>query len=128
MSDLCPCGKDKPYSECCRIYHQNRQSPATAESLMRSRYCAFALGLSDYLSQTWCSVTRPGDLDLEPDMRWLKLSVLHCQKGGLTDQDGIVEFKAYYRYQGQDGYLHEVSRFRRNETGKWCYLDGTILN
>lgn len=128
MKKACLCGSGKSYASCCQSFHQGKIKPPTAESLMRSRYAAFALGLSDYLSKTWCPITRPGDLQLEPEMQWIKLSVLNSEKGSLIDQDGLVEFKAYYSYQGQDGYLHEISRFQRNDKGDWCYLDGKILN
>ena len=44
---------------------------------MRSRYSAYALGLSDYLLATWHPSTRPASLDLhgQPPLRWLGLDV-----------------------------------------------------
>ena len=94
--------------------------------LMRSRYTAFVLKLDDYLLRTWHPSTRPADLDLSEDCtEWIKLEILNCQHGSPNDQRGKVEFKAHYRLGNRSAYLHEISRFRR-EDGKWLYLDGKI--
>ncbi|HEX5804075.1 MAG TPA: YchJ family metal-binding protein, partial [Azospira sp.] len=44
----CPCGSDQPYARCCGRWHAGEPAPS-AEALMRSRYAAYVLGLSDYL-------------------------------------------------------------------------------
>jgi SEC-C motif-containing protein len=95
----------------------------TAEALMRSRYSAYVLKLSDYLAATWHASTRPPSLDIGSDTTvWLRLSILSAEKGGKGDDEGMVEFAADY----QGGQLHERSRFLK-EAGRWFYLDGEML-
>ena len=118
----CPCASDKPYGECCGRWHtglaQGAYAP-TPESLMRSRYSAYVLGLIDYLLSTWHPSTAPGELELAP-VKWLGLEVRQAHN---TGDAGIVEFVARYRENGRAVRLHEVSRFVR-EAGRWRYIDG----
>jgi SEC-C motif-containing protein len=118
----CPCGGG-PYAECCGRYHDGGRAP-TAEALMRSRYSAFALGDTAYLLRTWHPDTRPKRLRLDPGQEWTRLEIAGRTGGGLLANEGTVEFRAHYQYQGQRGVLHENSRFRRVD-GQWLYLDGT---
>jgi SEC-C motif-containing protein len=91
---------------------------------MRSRYSAFAVGDPAYLLQSWHPRTRPATLDLEPGQRWERLEILSTTDGGLLHAEGSVEFQAHYRTAaGQQGVLHEISRFVRHD-GQWMYLDG----
>lgn len=90
---------------------------------MRSRFTAFARGDVEYLTRTWHPRTRPRDLELDPDLHWYRLDVLRTERGGLLDDDGVVEFRAYHRSLAGRGSMHEVSRFVR-EAGAWVYLDG----
>jgi SEC-C motif-containing protein len=90
---------------------------------MRSRYSAFAVGAADYLLETWHPATRPGELDLDGEVRWTGLDVLATTGGSLLAADGTVEFRASYVRDGRAGAQHENSRFVR-EDGAWRYLDG----
>lgn len=95
----------------------------TAEALMRSRYSAFVLKLSDYLSATWHPSTRPDSLDIgNDDTVWQRLVIVSTEKGSEADRDGVVEFAAFY----SGGQLHERSRFVK-EDGRWFYVEGDIL-
>lgn len=120
----CPCGSGTPYAQCCAPYHGGAAAP-TAAALMRSRYAAFVLGNADYLRASWHPSTRPEELALEAEVRWLGLDVRRCEQGGESDAEGTVEFVARYKVNGRAGRLHEVSRFLR-EDGRWYYLDGVI--
>ncbi|HEY3438767.1 MAG TPA: YchJ family protein [Actinotalea sp.] len=122
-AERCPCGTGLTYAECCGPFHQGGRAP-TAEHLMRSRFSAFALGDTDYLLHTWHATTRPSQLELDPEVGWYRLDVLHTERGTLTDTTGVVEFRAHYRGPSGRGAMHEVSRFVR-EAGVWLYLDGT---
>lgn len=122
--ERCPCGTGLPYAECCGPLHAGGRA-VTAEALMRSRFSAFATGDVAYLTRTWHPRTRPRDLDLDPDLRWYRLDVLRTERGGLLDDDGVVEFRAHYRSPEGRGTLHEVSRFVR-ERGAWLYVDGVV--
>lgn len=48
---------------------------------------------------------------------------MRTERGGLLDDDGVVEFRAYHRSPAGKGSMHEVSRFVR-DAGAWVYLDG----
>jgi SEC-C motif-containing protein len=95
----------------------------TAEALMRSRYCAFALGDAAYLLVTWHPSTRPEPFELDADLRWTRLDIERTVRGGPFDTDGVVEFTAYCRNNGTPQKQHEVSRFVKLDR-RWVYLDG----
>jgi SEC-C motif-containing protein len=95
---------------------------------MRARFSAFALGESGYLLESWHAATRPGSVTLDADQRWTRLEVLATSRGGLTDDTGTVEFRAWFRDPDGRGALHEHSRFARAQ-GRWGYvgpLPGTV--
>ena len=116
----CPCGA-ADYATCCGRYHGGASAP-DAESLMRSRYSAYVLGLEAYLLATWHPGTRPAALDLAADnAKWLGLEV---KKHTPESADrATVEFVARYKISGRAHRLHEISRFVREE-GRWFYVDG----
>jgi SEC-C motif-containing protein len=127
----CPCGKSgasqKPlaFAACCgRYLNDFDNTPAPdAQSLMRSRYSAFALNRTDYLLATWHASTRPSDVSQDAGTQWLGLDV---RSHSMTDADHAqVEFVARYRLAGRGARIHELSRFVR-EAGRWYYLDGDM--
>ncbi|MCU0927288.1 MAG: hypothetical protein MUF44_15125 [Hydrogenophaga sp.] len=79
----CPCGRTDPrgkalaFDACCGLHLDHNVPAPDAESLMRSRYSAFALGRVEYLLTSWHVSTRPAELTLEPGMKWLGLEVKH---------------------------------------------------
>jgi SEC-C motif-containing protein len=89
---------------------------------MRSRYAAYARGLTDYLLATWHPSTRPAQLELDPEIRWYRLDILGRSRGGMLDTVGTVEFEASYRLEGRAGSQREVSAFSRMD-GRWFYVD-----
>ena len=109
----CPCGLPADYDGCCGRFHGGAAAP-TAELLMRSRYSAFAVGDSAYLSRTWHPSTRPAAV--EASGRWVRLEVLESS-GGLLDSEGVVHFRAH----SLDGIVEERSRFIR-DSGRWAYV------
>ncbi|MDX1634967.1 MAG: YchJ family protein [Marinobacter sp.] len=115
----CPCGSGQTYGQCCQRYHRGEPAPSP-EALMRSRYCAFVAGDTDYLKSTWHPCTRPGNLSLEGSPPWAGLRIV---ASGQQGDEGQVHFQAFYRDAGRWGCLEENSRFRRSE-GRWLYVDG----
>ena len=121
----CPCRKKSEtidYEACCGRYHSGLEPAPTAESLMRSRYAAYALGKTAYVVATWHPTTRPATLDLpRGGQNWVQLRVIAAK----TDGDcATVEFIAKARaLDGRTDAIHEVSRFVR-EDGCWLYVDG----
>jgi SEC-C motif domain protein len=123
----CPCDPKRLYVDCCARLHRGEPA-ADAEALMRSRYSAYVLGLSEYLLATWHPSTRPRQLDLAepPDRRttWLGLAIK--RHVDLDDGRAEVEFVARYRVGGTPARRQrECSRFVCEE-GAWLYLDGEI--
>jgi len=124
----CPCGAGA-YANCCGLYHAGAL-PASAEKLMRSRYSAYVLGLTDYVQASWHASTRPATLQPDPGTKWLGLEI---RRQSQKEDAATVEFVARYRSAGRRiagrriagpaHRLHETSRFVR-EGGRWFYLDG----
>jgi SEC-C motif domain protein len=120
-TDRCPCLSGAAFAECCARFLTGAMDAPTAEQLMRSRYSAFVVGDSEYLLATWHPSTRPVSLELDPALRWVRLDIVGRDRGGPLDRDGIVEFRAFYRHDGERGEQHEVSSFVR-EAGRWRYV------
>jgi SEC-C motif-containing protein len=121
---MCPCGSGQALAACCGRWHAGAPAP-DAESLMRSRYSAFVLGLEDYLLATWHPNTCPAgvELDTPPRPQWLGLAIkAHTL---LDDKHATVEFVARYKINGRAFKLHETSRFER-VAGRWLYVEGDI--
>ena len=96
---------------------------------MRSRFSAFALGLGDYLFETWDGATRPerAELDPDPELRWQRLVVHDTTAGGPSDEAGFVTFTAIARGPAGRVELRERSRFARSGEGRrWRYVDGVV--
>lgn len=89
---------------------------------MRSRFTAFALGDEAHLLRSWHPSTRPVSVQLVSGQRWTALEVLATVAGELLDREGEVEFRAHYERRGRPGVLHELSRFVRDDEGRWVYL------
>ena len=122
----CPCGRDKKYIDCCKLAHEDISSVKTAEDLMRSRYTAFTKAKGDYLMESHHSSTRPTDeknaiIEWAKSVKWLKLEVLNTTFGSKDDSEGTVEFKAHYKRGIFKEFIHENSKFIR-ENGCWVYL------
>lgn len=93
----CPCNTGLSYDECCGRYHAGAVAP-TAETLMRSRFSAFVTRDADYLLRTWDPDTRPFDLTLvDLPVQFYRLDILDTVGGGPLDQEGVVEFEAFYK-------------------------------
>ncbi|MEZ5726635.1 MAG: YchJ family metal-binding protein [Burkholderiaceae bacterium] len=119
----CPCGSNRRYPDCCGRFHAGPQRllAPDAEALMRSRYSAYVLGLTDYLLQTWHPSTRPNGLPADPvGLKWLALSVRRHER--LDDTHARVSFVARSRLDGRGQRMEETSRFVR-EGGRWYYVD-----
>ncbi|WP_427018119.1 YchJ family protein [Pseudarthrobacter sp. P1] len=125
--DRCPCLSGETYGACCGRYLATATPAPTAESLMRSRFTAFATGDAAYLQRSWHPTTRPAELELDADMRWYRLDILDTVRGSVHDDDGVVTFRAYFRHPDGAGSQQETSRFLR-EGGRWFYVDALALD
>jgi len=130
MSRPCPCTSKKPYDRCCGPFHAGTTLPETAELLMRSRFCAYALGKVDYLIGTRPEAKR-ADEDREELVTYCKsvqcvgLKIVGKEKGGKADDTGIVTFHASIQANGRRTLHIETSTFAR-ENGRWVYVDGVV--
>ncbi|HTO04909.1 MAG TPA: YchJ family protein [Opitutus sp.] len=123
MSD-CPCGSGRSYETCCEPIIAGAPA-STAEALMRSRYSAYVKHAFDHLGRSLSAEQRK---DYAPDdarrwaekSEWLGLKILRTEAGGPDDQEGLVEFCARFRTEGQEHEHLEIARFSR-EAGQWVY-------
>ncbi len=129
-SAACPCGSGLAFSACCEPYLTGAKLPPAPEALMRSRYSAFATGNIDYLEETLLPGTR-SDFDREGAAQWAAasewtgLEVSTAEGGGPGEDEGVVEFVAHFRQQGEDRVHHETASFARKD-GRWWYVDGIM--
>ncbi|MCO4747708.1 MAG: hypothetical protein KC912_23125 [Proteobacteria bacterium] len=97
---------------------------------MRSRYCAYALGLVDYVIDT----TAKGPQFQDDRVAWTQQIEAFCRGtrfGGLRisehvdgEEEAFVTFHATLEQAGRDASFAERSRFVR-EDGRWKYHSGT---
>ena len=92
---------------------------------MRSRFTAFAVGDEPYLLASWHPTTRPEGCPIDPQTRWLHLTIDDVVDGSPFHDAGVVEFTAVYRDADGRGELHERSTFVR-VGGRWFYVSGTL--
>jgi len=108
----------------------------TAEELMRARYNAFETGNIEFIVETHHPDSK-SEMDVEETKKWalnsewLGLEIVSTEGGKEDDSEGVVEFKAFYKENGQDVVHHEKSQFLKVD-GKWLYygwlpLQGTIV-
>lgn len=126
----CPCGSGRPLADCCGRWLTGGPVPLGApdpEALMRSRYTAYAIGDDDYVLATWAPETRPERLFSPGEMRpkWMRLAV-HSSTTAPDGRTGEVSFTALARTARGAMRLAERSRFRRDEAGRWFYVDGEV--
>lgn len=122
-TQACPCGSGKNYAACCEPYIAGTSNAPTAETLMRSRYTAYALMDETYLQKTWHPSTCPDPLICQ-EVNWIGLTVLAHHQEATT---ATVEFVAKYKMNGRAEKMHELSRFVLEE-GQWLYVEGDFLN
>lgn len=137
-NDLCLCKSDKKYKRCCKIFHEDIALPKNALELMRSRYCAFALNLSEYIIKT----THKDNPDFRSDiLSWQRdisefsintdfrnLEILNFIDGEIDGNvESFVTFKATLFQNKQDISFVEKSRFLK-EDSVWFYVDGKFLD
>ena len=126
FNGTCPCGSSINYSNCCKIAHLETTKIKTAQQLMRSRYTAFTIAMGNYLMSSHHSSTRPlsekNDIvNWAKSVKWDRLEILNTTKGLQKDNEGTVEFKAYFYEQNKLQCIHENSKFVKGN-GVWVYL------
>lgn len=128
----CFCSSQKEFSECCEPFIKRKAFPKRAEELMRSRYSAYVVVDIDYLIDTTILENRnlynsDGIKEWATNSNWQKLEIVNTIKGGEFDEDGVVEFRAYYLEANNQKIHHEISNFKKIN-GVWYYVDGIVKN
>ena len=130
----CPCGLGASLKSCCGRYLTGAVEPPTPESLMRSRYTAYATGAVEHLWRTLDAEhpDRAGDqaawlLELRPYCRRMKFLGLTVSASTPPDAEGVasVTFAVRLFESGADRSFGERSLFRHDGTG-WRYWRGTV--
>lgn len=118
----CFCGASISFENCCEPYIKGSKNAPTAETLMRSRYSAFATGAADYLVNTTHSSKRK--LHNKSEIlawsqlnQWLRLEILAVTETTVT-------FNAYYLDENLKAQIHYEHSTFKLENGKWFYVDG----
>ncbi len=130
MSDICPCGSEKTYADCCEPAIQGTQPAKTAEALMRSRYTAYVKNEIEYLGESLHPEHR-SDWDLAAtkkwaqNSQWISLKIIDKGSQDETAEQDFVEFVTSYKEEGAKKMHHEISQFRKQE-GRWYYVDGQM--
>ena len=124
--DLCPCGSGAAYKTCCAPLHKGEREAPDAESMMRSRYSAYARREIAYLIKT-LAPTHPDRKMPEGELHTLLAAAARNQRYmGLTildhrgpDAAGIAEvlFLVKVFERGRDFSFVERSEFMHDGVG-----------
>lgn len=129
--DLCPCGSNVSYAECCQPLIKAKQRALTAEQLMRSRYSAYVKKELGYILTSLHPEHR-SDYDEKSTRAWAEGATWHsfeivkAMRGGAEDVEGQVEFVVTYTEAGTKKEHHELSSFKKSD-GTWYFTTGKPL-
>jgi SEC-C motif domain protein len=128
----CPCCSGVAYTKCCAPFHRGEREAPTPETLMRSRYAAYANKLAPYIYRT----THPNHEDRKrpekdamreirdavTSLRFMRLTVLDHEE---PNENGLARVLFFARVfeKGQNRSFIELSDFLHDGTG-WRYLHG----
>lgn len=132
-NDNCPCGSLIKYKKCCKPFHEDIKIPINALELMKSRYCAYAVGKSEYIIFT----THQKNNDFNTNTKAWNKDILDFSQNTIFEKleiiefiDGLTEsfvtFKANITQNKQDVSFIEKSRFVK-ENERWLYIDGQFI-
>jgi len=129
VNSLCPCGSEKKYKKCCKIFHDG-QNPKNALLLMKSRYSAYAVGNSRYIINTTHINNKEYTTDkitweesikqFMNDTDFKSLEIIDFTDGFI---EAYVTFKASIDINKNDSSFTEKSKFVK-QNDKWFYLSG----
>lgn len=125
----CPCGSQKKYKKCCRIFHNGALAP-NAQLLMKSRFSAYVADNANYIIKTthrenpdYCeniNTWKASILAFCQITEFEKLDILEVAEG---KEESFVTFKATLLQEAKDCSFIEKSRFLY-EDGIWLYHSG----
>lgn len=126
---ICPCGSGNLLDTCCGHYHAGHAAP-DAQTLMRSRYSAYVLGLIDYLVGTTlpaqqAGLDRHGIEQWSAQSTWLGLEVHGAEVFGGQPEHAFVSFTARWHDSAGEHSHRERSSFVQT-AGRWYFIDPTV--
>lgn len=125
----CPCCSGQTYQQCCGQFLSTKAFPRTPLALMRSRYTAHVINDIDYIIQTMKGKAaklfdrHATEQEWFQNRKWLKLEIVEAPVVKSKDNQGIVEFKAYFELEGSEHMMHERSKFSKLND-RWYYVSG----
>ena len=128
----CKCGSGKKYDVCCEPFHQESEFASGPLELLRTRYCAYAVGDADYIIKTtdpdgsawwhdeaaWRAHTRT----FSKGANFLGFRVISEDIG---EERGTLKFKALIKQGAKDISMVETSQFIKKD-GRWLYHSGIV--
>lgn len=130
--EVCPCGSNLPFAECCEPVIEGRSPALTAEQLMRSRYSAYVKKRIEYLKTSLHPDYRH-DFDEKNTRHWAESSQWHGieivgkKDGGPEDDEGQVEFVVSFTQNGKRMTHHELGNFTKVD-GVWYFETGEAVS
>ena len=129
--NVCHCGSNKSFEDCCQPLLKEKKKAKTAEELMRARYSAFVEKEIDFIMNS----VSPDQTDVMnreavikwAKTKWVKLEIINTEKGLEKDSSGTVEFKAYSMADTVTQVHHEKASFVKKK-GKWFFEDGEPIS
>lgn len=124
----CPCRSGALFTTCCAPYIEQRELAPNAQTLMRSRYTAYALASMQYIMHTQTGpaaahFSRAEANQFATQAAWQGLQIIRHFAHPHNPAIAYVEFKAHYTLAGKMQIMHEISEFHK--IGKrWLYYRG----
>lgn len=125
----CPCCSGKEFSACCQEIIAGNKIAQTPLELMRSRYTAHICKNMPHIVRTMrgkaLKLFDPEKTKEEwfDQCEWNKLEIIDAPDVSKNSSDGVVEFKAYYTFNGNEQILHERAKFQKI-SDQWYYISG----
>lgn len=119
---LCYCGSNKSFGNCCESFLRGTSFPSTAEELMRSRYSAYVTMNVSYILETTSPKFRKyynakSILEWASNSTWIGLEII-------SSSEKRVKFVATYLDESNVLTRHaEDSRFEKI-ANRWYFIDG----
>lgn len=132
-NDLCPCKSSLKYKICCALYHEGKDLQNIAH-LVRARYCAYVLGIPEYIIDTTHPVSplyvydkKQWTEDIQrfsKDVKFTNLTILDIEE---KKDKAFVIFQVEFIEKNKKKSVVERSFFEKIQ-GKWFYKIGNIAD
>jgi len=124
----CPCTSNMAYQECCGRYH-NGALAASAHSLMRARYSAYAQHNIEFIKSTSLP-SQQAQLDMRSiaewsqNSQWLGLNVI-AERVAQDQRHATVEFIAHWQ-DAEGRHQHQETSLFIKPAERWYFYDPNV--